>query len=91
MSNGYLEGYFTVSHPQIIPHRQHRDDDGPSHAKGNFDDVSLPPPPPQGTDDAQCLQMITIIMVNLMGLVNPNSEVYTLTSRETHLARVGPI
>lgn len=33
--------------------------------------------------------MIVIIMDNLVGLVNPNGEIYTGLSRETRIAYVG--
>lgn len=41
---------------------------------------------PPGVADQQSLQMIAIIMDNLMGLVNPGDEVYTLASQATHIS-----
>lgn len=65
--------------PSIIQPRKHVDDPkpynvGPYDFKGPSDDVS----PPHDADDAQHMQMITIIMDSIMGLVNPEGEVYTL-------------
>lgn len=56
----YLEWYFALSHPQIIPPRQLVDDvghsrAGPSVVGGPFDDVPTPPPPPHGAYDAEHL------------------------------------
>lgn len=79
---GYLEWYLIVSHLHIIPPIEHADDVGPS------DDMLLPSP---GVADQHCLQMIAIIMDNLVGLVIPDGEVYTLTSQATHIARGGPV
>lgn len=81
-----MEWYLTVSHPHIIPPREHGDDVVPSHARGHSDDVS-PPPPPHDADIVHCLQMITFIMDNLMDLVNLDGEVYTLASQATQLSR----
>lgn len=48
-------------------------------------------PPPHGVDDAQRLEMISIIMDYLMVLMNLDDEVYTLASQAAHIARGGPI
>lgn len=32
--DGYLEWYFIISRPRIIPPRQHEDDVGSSHVRG---------------------------------------------------------
>lgn len=87
----YLEWYFDVSHCCIIPPRQHIDDVEPSHARpidaeGPSDDVSLPP---HGVDDAHRLQMITVIIDNFMGLVNPDGEIYTLASHAANITYLG--
>lgn len=37
------------------------------------------------------LSMIAVIMDNLMGLVNPDGEVYTLAPHATNIARGRPI
>lgn len=71
----YLEWYFTVSHPRIISFVKHEEDIEPFNVGGPFDVVS---PPPHGVDDQQRLQMITAIIDNLMSLVSPNGEIYTL-------------
>ena len=52
------------------------------------DDVS-PPSPAAGADAQQCFKMIAIIMDNLMGLVNPDGEVYTRLSRAANIANGG--
>lgn len=86
--DGYLKWYLTISHPHIIPSRKHEDDVELSHVGGPFDDMlSLP----HGADDAQCLQMITVIVDNFIALVNSYGEVYTLASQTSHLSRGGPI
>lgn len=74
--NGYLESYFRVSHPCIIPPIQLVDDVGPSHDRGHSDDVSLPPPPPFDMTDQHHMEMITLLSNNLMSLVNLDGEVY---------------
>lgn len=48
------------------------------------DDVS-PPSPAAGADAQQRFKMIAIIMVNLMGLVNSDDEVYTRLSRAANI------
>lgn len=74
--DGYLEWWLIVSHPHIIPRRKYVDDVELSHA-GHFDvggpshDVPSPPPSPHGAKDTHRLQMISVLMNNLMGLVNP--------------------
>lgn len=70
--DGYLEYYIIVLHPPIIPLIEHTDDGGSS------DDVSPFPTPPYVVVDQQRLQMITIIMDNLMSLVNSDGKVYAL-------------
>lgn len=63
----YLEWYFTVLHPHIIPHIEHGDDVRPSDAWGPFDNV---PSPLDGVDNQQRLQIIVVIVENLMSLIN---------------------
>ncbi|CAL5199511.1 unnamed protein product [Lathyrus oleraceus] len=73
--DGYLERYLTLSHRHIISPVEHVNVDVvPSVVGGPSDDV---PPPPLGVNDHQHLQMIVAIMDNLMGLINPNGEVFT--------------
>ena len=87
-ADGYLEWYLTVSQLCIIPPREHIDDARPSHV-GPSNDVPPLPLPPHDADDAQRLQMITFIMDNLIGLVNPDGEVYNLASEATYIASEG--
>ena len=90
--DGYLEWYLIVSHPCIISPVEHADDDfRPSNAEGPSDDVPLPPPPPFGVADHHRLQIIAVLTYNLMGLVNPDGEIYTLVSQITHIVRRGPM
>lgn len=42
--NGYLEWYFIVSHPHIIPPIHPVGDDGPTNNGGSLDHVSVSPP-----------------------------------------------
>lgn len=55
------------------------------------DDVPPPLPPPHGVNDAQQLQVLAVIMDNLMGLMNPCGEVYSLVEQAVHIVRGGPI
>lgn len=88
----YLEWYLIVSHPCIISHVEHANDDvRPSNSKGPSDDVPLPPPPPLGVADHQRLQIIVVLTYNLMGLVNPYGEIYTLVSQIAHIIRRRPM
>lgn len=48
-----------------------------------------PSPPPHGANYAQRLEMITTIMDNFIGLVNPYEEVYNLAAHATQIARGG--
>lgn len=77
--DGYLEWYLTVSHPHIIPPVEHAGDGG------TFDDVPLTSALPPAMDDEQRLQMITVFMDNLVGLVNLDGEVCSLTSQTSHI------
>lgn len=81
--NGYLKWYLIVLHPCIIPHVKYED-----YVGGHSDDMS---PPPYGVDDQQLMQMISVIMDNIMGLVNLDGEVYTLISQAAHIARERPM
>lgn len=56
----------------------------PSNVGLHVDDVPLPPLTVD-VDDRQHLQMIAVIMDNLVGLVNPDGEVYTGLSRAAHI------
>lgn len=84
--DGYLEWYLTVSHIHIIPFVEDTGDVGPSDVGVPVIDVSLPPITTDA-DDQQYLQMIAVIMDDLMGLVNPDDEVYTGFARAAHIAR----
>lgn len=57
-----------------------------SHARAPSDEVSPPPLLPHIANNAHCLQMLTIILDNLKGLVNPDGVVYTLASQATRIA-----
>lgn len=46
-------------------------------------------PPLHGADDDQRLHMTTFSMDNLMSMVNPDGDVYSLASQETHIAYEG--
>lgn len=92
-----------LSHPRIILLRKHIYDVRHSHVEYSHagssytdgrvpsNDASLPQPPPHGANAPQRLQLITFIMNNLMGLVNPHDKVYSLASQTSHIAREGLI
>lgn len=82
--DSYLEWYLIVSHPRIIPSVKHADGVGSFDARRPSDDK---PPPSPNVANHQSLQMITITMDNLTGLVNPCGEVYILASQITHITR----
>lgn len=87
--DGYLEWYLNLSHPritQVIEHTHHI----VSFNIGVLGDDVLSPPPPD-TDDQERLQMVALIMDNLMGLKNPDGELFTRLSRTAHIARGRPI
>lgn len=85
--DGYLEWYFIVSHPHIIPLVEYEDGVELYGARRPSDDVSAPPPFPSGVTDQHHLQMIAVIIDNFMGLVNSDDEVYTLGVRTSDIAR----
>lgn len=60
--NGFLDWYFRVSHPRIIPYVQPIDDIGPLQDEGPSDDMSLPPPPPPGMINQQRLQTVRTML-----------------------------
>lgn len=88
---GYFEWYHIVSHPNIIPLIEHINDVGLSDVEGPSDDMPPLLLPSPGVDDHQRLQLMSILTNNLMGLINPNGEVYILASQITHIARDGPV
>lgn len=63
---------------------------GPSGVGVPVDKVSSSPLA-SDADAQQRLQMIAVIMDNLMGLVNPNGEVYTGLSRAADITHGRPI
>lgn len=69
----YLEWYYRVSYPHIIPLVEPINVNRPSHDEGNSYDMSLPPP---GVTNKQQMYMIAFFSKNVMVLVNPDCEVY---------------
>ena len=84
-----MEWFHSVSHPRVIPPATTFDVLEPSRAR-----VSIEPPPslrsPAGDHDSH-LQFIAVHLDNLMGLVNPDGEIYTGLARLADIARGGPI
>lgn len=76
--DGYLEWYYRVSHPHIIPRGSIEPIyvTRPSYIGGHSYDIF--PPPPLGMSDQEKIQMIALLSNNLMGMVNLDGEVYAL-------------
>lgn len=79
-----------ISHPLIIPPIEHINDVMPFDDEVPVNDVSRPLPTVD-VDDQHRMQMITIIMDNLMDLVNPDGDVFIGLLWKTHIACGGPI
>ncbi|XP_058754089.1 protein MAIN-LIKE 1-like [Vicia villosa] len=88
--DGYLEWFHDVSHPRVIPPAASSDIPGPSRTRDSSDPSPPPLPPPVGDQDSR-LQFIAVHLDSLMGLVNPDGEVYTILARLTDVARGGPM
>ena len=79
-----------MSHPRVTPPAPASDVSGPSGTRDSSDPPPPPSPPPAADQDTR-LQLIAITLDNIMGLVNPDGEVYQGLSRLADIARGGPM
>ena len=75
--------------PSVIPPAATSDVLGPSGASPSTEQP--PPPPPPAGDQNNHLQFIAVHVDSLMGLVNPDSEIYIYLARLTDVAHGGPM